>query len=921
MRKIRLLVLFSLIVISLLAFTGCDKLTELKQPDGPKIEMTTLTLTWREVKGARLYTIEITPEGGEPREMISSKNSYSLVSLTEGKYSLRVKANGKDEESHDSPWSVAIPFEREREPGMVFTLNPDGKSYELVSKGTATGDIVIPNTYRTLPITSIGKTAFFNKSDVTSVTFGENITSIGDFAFGNCSYITELTLPEGLTHIGENAFASCRMLSGEIVIPGSVKNISKSAFAYCGNVDNFVISAGVESIDKLAFTSCASLTSITLPDTVKHVGEHAFSLCAAVSGITLGEGVEWIDSYAFSGLGALTGVRIPNSVTTISEGAFYQCPKLTNIQLGTGVRELGMGAFTETGIWTVPSSENEVYVGKWFVGLRDITAPAIQFREDTYGIASFALYQNQSITQLVLPNSVQLVGMAAFAASNINTAILGFGVKEIGEQAFVGCKNLSKVVLGSFDSDTAGIEFSSLEILGDSVFQKCPLLTEIEMPESLKVVGSHVFRESGIYANANGVVYADNWIVDFNDKLTADVTVLEGTVGLSKYAFYGCSALNSITLPESVKTVGRGAFYDCASLFSVKLPDTLRVIEDYTFYRCKSLKLFTLPPTLEYIGRSAFYKCASTNLQKDSDTEYDTLSIPASVTYIGDYAFYGCGYRENARPEEESYYNYYGPDTLRINGALEYLGAYAFWGFCSLRRVELGGTTAIGERAFYKCESLAEVDFGTALVTIGNRAFYKCEKLTAVHLPQTVTTIGTHAFYRCTALSDLTLGSVETIGDYAFFGNSSLTSLSLPVTLTTIGQQAFRNCKKLTDVILHAGITSVAQHAFYGNSSLTLYMESATVPAAFHAMWNSSYRPVITDCVLSEDLSYVISFKKSDIKNVSSVSTVSDPSREGYTFFGWGSSATATEAAYTSSTVSTAENGTRLYALWLEEQE
>ena len=383
MRKIRLLVLLSLIVISVFTLASCHKLQELKMPDKVDIEMTTLTLTWREIKGVRLYTIEITPEGGEPYEMVSSKNSYPLVNLTEGNYSLRVKANGKEDESLDSPWSKSVPFTREPETGMVFTLNPDGKSYELTSKGVATGDIVIPDTYRTLPITSIGKKAFFNKSDVTSVTFGQHITSIGDFAFGNCSYITSLTLPKGLTHIGENAFASCRMLAGEIVIPQGVKSISKSAFAYCGNVENFVISSGVERIEKLAFTSCASLTSVTLPETVTYVGEHAFSLCDSVSGLSLGEGLEVIDPYAFSGLPALTSARIPNSVTTISEGAFYQCIALTNIQPGTGVKEIGMGAFAETGIWSVPSNENEVYVGKWFIGLRDVTAAAVNLRADT----------------------------------------------------------------------------------------------------------------------------------------------------------------------------------------------------------------------------------------------------------------------------------------------------------------------------------------------------------------------------------------------------------------------------------------------------------------------------------------------------------------------------------------------------------
>lgn len=928
MKKIRLLLIFCLVIISLFTFLSCDKLPELDTPQKLEIEMTSLTLNWRSVPGAKLYTIEITSDGAEPYEMVSSKNYFSLGNLSAGNYSLRVKARGKDEESRDSEWSETISFEREQESGLVFNLNADKKSYTLSGKGTATGDIVIPDTYRTLPVTAIGKKAFFNKSDVLSVTFSDttNVTRIEDFAFGNCSYLASIELPAGLTYIGENAFASCRLLGGEIVIPDGVQIIPKSAFAYCGSISSLVIGSGVKRIEKLAFTACTSLASITLPDSVEYVGEHSFSLCSGVTSLTLGSGLKTIDLYAFSSMDALASVSVPNSVETISEGAFYECEKLADVKLGDGIKIIGAGAFAETPIWTADSTENEVYVGKWFLGLRDASAAALNLRNDTVGIACFAMYGNKNVSVVQLPNSVTIVNPAAFALSGITTVVTGYGVREIGEQAFAGCPNLSKVVLGSFDEETLGIKVSSLEYIGDSVFQNCVVLDDIEMPSTLKVVGSHAFRDTGIYKNANGVVYAGNWVVDFNDKIGESVEIAPGTVGVANYSFIACNTLQSIKFPASLKVLGRAAFYDCESLARVELPHTLEVIEDYTFYRCKSLKLFALPPMLTHIGRSAFYKCGSNAYAKDTDTESDVLLIPENVTYIGDYAFYSCVYTEKASISEEEYFNHYGIDKIIIGANVETIGANAFWGCSSVVEAQLGGTKSIGEKAFYQCEKLQVVNFGTRLEYIGEKAFYKCANLGAAYMPDTIKKIDNYAFYKCEALQYLHLGTAEQIGNYAFFGNYSLEHLSIPASVDVIGKQAFRNCKKLTAVNLHADIGEIQQHAFYGNPSLTLYVEGETVPDGWHKQWNSSYRPVVMGCVLSEDKAYVLYFTKSDIKNLNSSNTLSDPIRrvdypmiEEHTFVGWGTSATATTPTHTSSDVSEAENGRKLYAIWADE--
>ena len=109
-------------------------------------------------------------------------------------------------------------------------------------------------------------------------------------------------------------------------------------------------------------------------------------------------------------------------------------------------------------------------------------------------------------------------------------------------------------------------------------------------------------------------------------------------------------------------------------------------------------------------------------------------------------------------------------------------------------------------------------------------------------------------------------------------------------------------------------------HAFYGCSSLTIYSNLTKAADGWSERWNSSYRPTVWGCTLSENKDYVVALaKKSDtVLNRNSSNTISDPTRVGYTFGGWGTNSTATTASYTSETLTDAPNGRTLYAIWNE---
>jgi len=264
---------------------------------------------------------------------------------------------------------------------------------------------------------------------------------------------------------------------------------------------------------------------------------------------------------------------------------------------------------------------------------------------------------------------------------------------------------------------------------------------------------------------------------------------------ISNLAFNNCSALKSVTIPNSVTSIGERAFSFCSSLTAITIPNSVTSIGDGAFWNCSSLTSITIPNSVTSIGNTAFYSCSSLT----------SITIPNSVTSIGNYAFSSCS----------------SLTSITIPNSVTSIGNGAFQNCSSLTSITIpNSVTSIGNGAFRNCSSLTSIIIPDGVTSIGSNAFENCSGLTSITIPDGVTSIGNYAFYGCSSLTSITIpNSVTSIGAGAF-SSTGLTTVTIGESVESIGEEAFLLCKSLTSITIPNSVTSIGAKAF-GYTGLT----------------------------------------------------------------------------------------------------
>ena len=318
-----------------------------------------------------------------------------------------------------------------------------------------------------------------------------------------------------------------------------------------------------------------------------------------------------------------------------------------------------------------------------------------------------------------------------------------------------------------------------------------------------------------------------------NDGITYSVT----SIGSS--AFYGCTSLTSITIPNSVTSIGDYAFYGCTSLTSITIPNSVTIIRSSAFEGCTGLTSVTTGNGVTSIDFKAFYGC----------TCLTSISIGNSVTSIDGSSFgltdltsvvvasgnitYDSRDKCNAIIETATNTLVLGCKTTSIPNSVTSIGDCAFMDCTGLVSITIpNSVTSIGEYAFENCTALTSITIPNSVMNIGRETFLGCTSLTSIFIPNSVTSIGEYAFCGCTGLTSITIpNSVMSIGYAAFAECTGLTSITIPNSVTSIGSGAFQKCKGLTSVIIgNNNELKIESYAFVECENLTSVTCYANVP-------------------------------------------------------------------------------------------
>ncbi|MCL2087719.1 MAG: leucine-rich repeat protein [Oscillospiraceae bacterium] len=505
-------------------------------------------------------------------------------------------------------------------------------------------------------------------SSIDGVLFNKPKTNLYIYPAGRSgSYI----IPDGVTALTNNSFSHSKVSS--LTFPESLSYIH-TTFNTCPDLKEFKVHP-----DNPNFTDINGvLFNETETELTKYPGGRQGSY-------TIPGGVEIILGESFRGA-SVTSVTIPDSVAAIYMLAFRDCLNLRRVVFNTQ-EPPPMGSFIFENTHPeltihVPAGAKEAYeAADGFQGLNIVDTPVperVGWSLDDTGFLTIE-------TQTGMGN---WLNERLFEILAVREVLIMPPVQNVQRVAFATCINLEKI---TFRSQTP-------PIFGDNVFSGVPSSMRVLVPAGAKAAYEAVEALEGFHIEEEVIASGDGWTLYQNGLLIIDndtgmanwaelnrniadfrlsvktVEIKDGVTSIASGAFGLCSALTSISLPESVTTIGAQAFTR-TGLTEITIPDSVQEIGHNAFHECSDLTSVKLPnnPAFTEIKNATFYDCV----------KLSEIIIPNSVKFIRNNAFINSGLTE-----------------ITIPASVEGIDTFAFSGCTDLKSITFKGTTALENSVF-----------------------------------------------------------------------------------------------------------------------------------------------------------------------------------------------------------------------------
>lgn len=562
--------------------------------------------------------------------------------------------------------------------------------------------------------------------------------------------------------------------------------------------------------------------------------------------VVIKDGATTISDYAFAGCSNLTSLTMPFSMKIIGEGAFEGATSIKSLHIEKGVTTIHHKAFKDSGVtnFTVDGANANYYA---YEGV---------------------LYNNDDLETLVY-----------YPAARAETEFsIPYGVKTIGEYAFYGSKNLTKVNINETVTAIKANAFAESALTELDIHKRMVSIDPLAFAQS-NLTGIKVDKNNTKYMDQDGVLYSKDsatplwyekgttllWYPDcLNGEFVIpdvtvevevegkmeDVTVKVTTIG--EHAFEG-SKVKAVTVPESVIDVKNYAFKD-STVENIYFMGNKPTIRSYAFENIKANAWYWSIKTgwdsiTKNPGSDSYKYGAEEITWKIKDEVIDETKIIGKTREVE-----VDGVLTNV--QDKVYWEYYAEgNMLKITGTgemMDFTAGSQPWAanIGDIQRVYIEKTvTNVGANAFKDCVNLKEIYLPASgaknsdVFIIGANAFSGCTAIESISLPRHLTVIGEGAFEGCTGIKNIVLPSkVTTIGADAFNGCSALKGINLPITVTSIGERAFMGCAKLKAVGMTSSssdyaLTTIGNHAFAGCEEL----ESILLPSKLETIGDLAF--------------------------------------------------------------------------------